>query len=904
MRSFRVPSLAFAVAICASCKPHETTETVRTSVASSEQATPAAATAQTPAADSAEDATVENDGAFLTQPDLGVLDLFRNPTSCPPSTPNCGVQPGGSDSRGYWGDSDFNVYMYDGAGKALPGREGTIKIYDWSNTRVVWQTSFTSDANGFYRSQKIWGARGLPVKVCSAGYLFGYSNGQFLVYDFLGANACYSGRVNSSGLLTIAKLVIPNPKPVALNIIELIQTGTYCPPQAQIITQDSLSIPLLGVLGICRKLDTQVIGKVLDETGAPAVAAEVDLAFDTSAANPVHEIVYSGIDGKFTSSRVSRVRGKPISACVKLKDYARLCQTTVASTSDTKTYFDDSVAGSKSLHLIANKEPIGSFTFSAAPNAEGNYPEGVVLTGWAFDPDYNDAPVTVALQINGVIKKVIANLPSDGPCTTYSVCDRPNSGFKVDLSGLPLNLQYTSVLVAMLNKPQPKQEITDLQYQPFPANNPFTVQSRLVSIWPEATVPTIDDSTDTKAYELGVKFTSDVAGYVTGLKFYKSGANTGAHTGTLWSAAGKALATATFTNETASGWQHVTFATPVAVVKGTTYVASYHMTVGHYAADKAFFAAPVDRAPLHVPATGGVNLAGASGFPKNATQMNYWVDIVFDPPPPDVTPPTVTSVNPNKDATNVMPTVAPSVMFSEELNASTVSAANISLSGASGTIATKLTYSAASNTATLTPAQKLAPSTSFTVLVKGGSSGVKDLAGNALAADFTSSFTTGIGVLAPPVRMWPTTKVPSVTDAGDVNQIELGVNFTADVNGYVSGVSFYKSAKNTGSHTGSLWSSTGTLLATAVFASETASGWQTVKFATPVYITAGTKYVASYHAMAGHYAFTHPFFKTAFTSNGLHVPVNGGVYLYGAGGFPKLFTDSGNYWVDVLFSKY
>ena len=50
--------------------------------------------------------------------------------------------------------------------------------------------------------------------------------------------------------------------------------------------------------------------------------------------------------------------------------------------------------------------------------------------------------------------------------------------------------------------------------------------------------------------ELGVKFTSDVAGTITGIRFYKSAANTGTHIGSLWTADGTRLASATFT-----GWR-------------------------------------------------------------------------------------------------------------------------------------------------------------------------------------------------------------------------------------------------------------------------------------------------------------------------------------------------------------
>ena len=75
------------------------------------------------------------------------------------------------------------------------------------------------------------------------------------------------------------------------------------------------------------------------------------------------------------------------------------------------------------------------------------------------------------------------------------------------------------------------------------------------------------------AVELGVKFTRRPSRHGTGMRFYKAAANTGTHIGSLWSATGTRLAQATFTNETASGWQAATFSTPVAVAANTTYVA-------------------------------------------------------------------------------------------------------------------------------------------------------------------------------------------------------------------------------------------------------------------------------------------------------------------------------------------
>src|SRR5207245_11605517 len=108
---------------------------------------------------------------------------------------------------------------------------------------------------------------------------------------------------------------------------------------------------------------------------------------------------------------------------------------------------------------------------------------------------------------------------------------------------------------------------------------------------------------ETNAVEVGVKFTSDVPGFITGLRFYKSTANIGTHTGTLWSSTGALLKTATFTSESGSGWQQVRFGLPVAILANTTYVASYHTAFGHYSKDQDYFATlGVNSPPLHAPA--------------------------------------------------------------------------------------------------------------------------------------------------------------------------------------------------------------------------------------------------------------------------------------------------------------
>ena len=100
------------------------------------------------------------------------------------------------------------------------------------------------------------------------------------------------------------------------------------------------------------------------------------------------------------------------------------------------------------------------------------------------------------------------------------------------------------------------------------------------SIWSNSYVPS-ENANSRGSYEVGVKFTSSVAGTVTGVRFYKQTWMGGyLHVGHLWSSTGALLATATFTNESASGWQQVSFASPVAIQANTVYVISFSTGAG------------------------------------------------------------------------------------------------------------------------------------------------------------------------------------------------------------------------------------------------------------------------------------------------------------------------------------
>lgn len=145
----------------------------------------------------------------------------------------------------------------------------------------------------------------------------------------------------------------------------------------------------------------------------------------------------------------------------------------------------------------------------------------------------------------------------------------------------------------------------------------------------------------------------------------------------------------------------------------------------------------------------------------------------------------------------------------------------------------------------------------------------------------------------------------------DGRALELGTKFRSAIAGYITGVRFYKTAGNTGTHIGQLYSRTGVLLASGTFAGESTTGWQVLQFAKPVLIAAGTTYIAAYFSPSGRYVFTAQGFRNAVVNGnltGLRDGTDGhnGVYRYtNTPAFPNVYSALNNrptYWVDAIFS--
>ncbi|MDP4263602.1 MAG: DUF4082 domain-containing protein [Bacteroidota bacterium] len=293
----------------------------------------------------------------------------------------------------------------------------------------------------------------------------------------------------------------------------------------------------------------------------------------------------------------------------------------------------------------------------------------------------------------------------------------------------------------------------------------FTSPFSPKTIFSSTSVPSIPLYDAGMPIEAGVKFRVTQAGYITGIRFYKGAGNRGTHIGHLWGKDGTKLAEATFTGETASGWQQVSFAAPVAVVAGTTYVASYFSSSGNIALSYHYFTSAVANGPIRALADGeeggnGVYTTAAAtpAFPTSTIpSANFWVDVVFragSDGSGDLTAPTIVSVSAVNGASNVNINTAPSANFNKAMNASTINNSTIELRNASNNavIASTITYNTVIHTATVMPLTALANSTQYTIRVKGGSSGVKDVAGLAMIKDYDWTFTTADPPLLSPAE--------------------------------------------------------------------------------------------------------------------------------------------------------
>lgn len=405
----------------------------------------------------------------------------------------------------------------------------------------------------------------------------------------------------------------------------------------------------------------------------------------------------------------------------------------------------------------------------------------------------------------------------------------------------------------------------------------------------DSDIPTVPSANDPNSVELGIAFNSDTTGKITGVRFYKGAGNNGPHAISLWDDTGHLLATAQVGQESAVGWQSASFASPVAVTAGTTYIASYRAPVGRYSVTTDGLAAPIDRAPLHSGANSGRYTYG-SAAPLSVSSANYYVDPIFNVDASSI--PAVSAITPADNSTSVPVTSGVNVAFDTTVQSST---AQISVTDPSGAaVPGSLSNQTLGATTSFTPNAPLQPGTAYTVTVFGA----KNLGGTEMSVPFTSTFTTA-GLSGCPCSVLPSYATPTVSDSGDSDAVSLGLQFKSDTDGFITGLRYFRAAANTGSHTGTMYTADGAVLGTLTF-QDGAPGWQTAAFTHAIPVTAGTTYVASTYMPNGHYSYTSHFFDSPFVNS----PLTGlmGTYAYGANAFPASSYNNGNYYVDVSFS--
>ncbi|MEZ0393138.1 MAG: DUF4082 domain-containing protein, partial [Pseudobdellovibrionaceae bacterium] len=146
-----------------------------------------------------------------------------------------------------------------------------------------------------------------------------------------------------------------------------------------------------------------------------------------------------------------------------------------------------------------------------------------------------------------------------------------------------------------------------------------------------------------------------------------------------------------------------------------------------------------------------------------------------------------------------------------------------------------------------------------------------------------------------------TSQVPQILNANDGVGYELGMKLMSTVSGKITAIRFFKGSSETGTRTGKIYSSSGTLLASVVFSSETASGWQQMNLASPLSIAANTEYTVSVNTGAGYYVATNQGMASQISNGSLRSVVGSNGVFGPVGSRPTQSWENSNYFRDVVF---
>src|SRR5262249_18591493 len=224
------------------------------------------------------------------------------------------------------------------------------------------------------------------------------------------------------------------------------------------------------------------------------------------------------------------------------------------------------------------------------------------------------------------------------------------------------------------------------------------------------------------------------------------------------------------------------------------------------------------------PTTAGTASITVSSSGLTSATTSLTVTAAFGPPAKLALAPASASTQPNA-AVTYSATI-------QDANGNTVTnatnAVTFSASGVSGSFSPPSPVTPSNGVAT----SNFTPTTSGTATITASASGLTSATG-------TLSVSSG----GPPQSLFTTQTPASPNVAG--GPYELGMKFQVARAGSITAIRYWRAATETGTHTGHIWSSTGTLLASVSFTGESASGWQTQTLPSALPVQANTTYVVS-----------------------------------------------------------
>lgn len=412
----------------------------------------------------------------------------------------------------------------------------------------------------------------------------------------------------------------------------------------------------------------------------------------------------------------------------------------------------------------------------------------------------------------------------------------------------------------------------DVAFVPLAGQPLFTSQS-----------PVATNLNDNTTYELGLKFATDQPGEITAIRYWKDASETGLHVGHIWSVNGAELASVTFANETASGWQIAYLTTPLPISANVNYTVSVNVNASYVATPNAL-SAPIVNAPLSAVDDGTNGVLGTIGkFPSTSNQnSNYFRDVVLVPTgsPVATSAPTGAVASPGVAAVKLTWNVT-----------SGATGYNVKRSTTSGS-----GYVTVGSAVTQT---SFIDSNGGTGLTNGVPYYYVVSAVNPYGESANSSETSATPQASFSGASLFTTQTPgaSYTDG----PYELGTKFQTSQAGQVLSIRYYKVAGESGVHTGRIWSTAGVQLASVIFVGESVSGWQTANLPNSLTLAPNTTYIVTVNSNRA-YGATNNALAAPVVNGPLSTVADGANGVYGAPGMlPTSSYQNSNYFRDVVF---